>query len=157
MKDEELSSLMFAWSEAFLQTSMQDFNRLARAGGLSMLQLTVLLGIYHGGPHEVTAFADIMQISPAGASQMVERLVQEGMVERQPAEGDRRVREVHLTDLGRARVEASIAERRKLLEELVEDLPASSRSIVSRALAILIEQMEHVRQRGEDSVAAPAE
>ena len=41
-------------------------------------------------------FADLMQVSPAGASQMVERLVQQGLVRRVESPGDRRVRQVHL-------------------------------------------------------------
>ena len=102
-----------------------------------MLQLTVLTGLYHHGPHEVTAFAEIMQISPAGASQMVERLVQEGLVVRQPAVSDRRVREVHLTEQGRILVEASNTQRNAWLAQIVEGVPARKRMLVSEALELL--------------------
>ena len=80
--------------------------------------MSVLVHLYYRGPREVMGFADLMQVSPAGASQMVERLVQQGLVHRVESRGDRRVRQVHLTEAGRQMVETSIAARQKWVEEL---------------------------------------
>ena len=132
MEKMELTGLLVEWSNVFMRVSTQDFNRFARTNGLSMLQLMVMMHLYHRGPQEVTAFAEIMQISPAGASQMVERLVQEEMVERQSATTDRRVREVHLTHAGRSVVEAGLAAQRQLLEKLVTDINAHERTLLGR-------------------------
>jgi DNA-binding MarR family transcriptional regulator len=139
MENQDVTELLVEWSAQFMQATMQEFNRFARASGMSVLQLTVLNALYHSGPHEVTAFAEIMQVSPAGASQMIERLVQGGMVERRAAT-DRRVREVHLTDAGRAVVEKGLALRQEGLEALSAALPANKRSLVAEALALLIKE-----------------
>lgn len=150
MKEPNTTQLLLEWSDVFLRTSMQDFNRFARASGLSMLQLTVMVHLFHRGPQEVTAFAEIMQVSPAGASQMVERLVQEGMVERHSATADRRVREVHLTDAGRKVVKAGIAARRKWLELLLADISVQQRAVVGEALEVLIGQATRLESADPD-------
>ncbi len=139
MADRDTTQALIDWSALFLQATMQQFNRFARANGISILQLTVLQGLHQHGPHEVTAFAEIMQVSPAGASQMVERLVQQGLVTRQQVSSDRRVREVHLTDAGRALVEAANNARLIWLEEIVDALPDSRRAAVREALVLLAE------------------
>ena len=144
MDEHELTHLLVEWSAESLRTATQDLNRFARARGISMLQLMVLTHLYWCGPREVTAFAEIMQVSAAGASQMVERLVQEGVVERQPSTSDRRVREVHLTDAGRTLVQEAMVARRMGLRALVNGLPAEKRTIVAEALALLIEQSTRI-------------
>lgn len=135
--EKNLTELFVGWSALFMQATMQEFNRFARAGGISMLQLTVLTALYYQGPHEVTAFAEIMQISPAGASQMVERLVQEGLVTRRPAAADRRVREVHLTQKGRTLVEESTVARDLWLAQIADNIPTHKRMLVVEALEVL--------------------
>ncbi len=102
MNDPELTQLLLDWSTIFVRLSMHDFNRFARGGGLSLAQMSVLMHLHYNGPREVMGFADLMQVSPAGASQMIERLVQSGLVQRIESRDDRRVRQVHLTEQGRA-------------------------------------------------------
>ena len=81
-----------------------------------------------------------MQVSPAGASQMVERLVQQGLVRRVEASGDRRVRQVHPTEEGRQMVETSIAACEKWVEELTASLTAEQMALIGAALRILTER-----------------
>lgn len=140
MEERDITLLLLESSAVLSRISIQDFNHFARTSGLSMLQLMVMVHLFHRGPQEVTAFAEIMQVSPAGASQMVERLVHEGMVERQSATADRRVRVVHLTNAGREVVEAGIAARREWFRLLVAGIPARKRAVVVEALEVLIEQ-----------------
>lgn len=85
-------------------------------------------------------FADLMQVSPAGASQMVERLVQQGLVRRTESPSDRRVRQVHLTEKGGQMVETSIAARQKWVEELTAALTDEQMALIGSALRILTER-----------------
>ena len=140
MADSEFTQSLLDWSAVSVRLAMHDFSRYARGSGLSLAQMSVLVHLYYRGPREVMGFADLMQVSPAGASQMVERLVQQGLVRRVESSGDRRVRQVHLTEEGRQMVETSIAARQKWVEELTASLTAEQMALIGAALRILTER-----------------
>jgi DNA-binding MarR family transcriptional regulator len=140
MNDPELTQLILDWSAVFVRLSMHDINRHARSTGLSFAQMNVLLHLYYRGPREVMEFAEYMQMSPAGASQLVERLVQHGLARRVESPGDRRVRQVHLTEGGRQVVAASIATREAWVESLVASLPDEEKGAIAQALRLLTER-----------------
>ena len=116
---------------------MHDINRCARSNGLSFTLMNVLMHLYYQGPREVMEFAEFMQVSPAGASQMVERLVQEDLVVRVECPGDRRVRQVHLTERGRHVVEETLAGRQQWVDSLVASLSADQQAAVAVAMRLL--------------------
>jgi len=122
MSKIELTDILVDWSTEFLRLFMHEFTRSARASGLSFPQMNVLMHLYYQGPSEVMNFADVMQVSHPGASQMIERMVQQGLVKRMETPEDRRVRLVHLTDEGRKVLESNIAARRSWLEQLTGNL-----------------------------------
>ena len=140
MDDYEATQAILDWSAIFLRLSMHDFNRHARGSGLSLAQMTVLMHLYYRGPREVMAFGDLMQVSPAGASQMVERLVQQGLVQRSETPDDRRVRLVHLTEAGRRVVDESIRARQGWVERLLASLTDEQRAAIGQALPVLTAQ-----------------
>jgi DNA-binding MarR family transcriptional regulator len=140
MNDFELTQLLLDWSTIFVRLSMHDFNRLARGGGLSLAQMSVLMHLHYNGPREVMGFAELMQVSPAAASQMVERLVQAGLVQRVETRDDRRVRQVHLTEQGRQVVLTSVSARQQWVESLITRLPEEQKEAIGQALRVLIER-----------------
>jgi DNA-binding MarR family transcriptional regulator len=81
-----------------------------------------------------------MQVSPAGASQMIERLVQSGLVQRIGSRDDRRVRQVHLTEQGRQVVLTSISARQQWVESLIARLPEEQKEAIGKALRVLIDR-----------------
>jgi DNA-binding MarR family transcriptional regulator len=139
MAGNDLKQILLDWSTVFLQVSMADFMRYARETGLSFPQLNVLTHLYYRGPTEVLHLAGEMLGSPAGASQMVERLVQAGLVERVESAEDRRVRRVHLTPRGHQVVADSIAARQAWVERLVDALTEEQRAQIDEALTLLTE------------------
>ena len=139
MNDTDLTTVLLDWSTTFIRLSLHDFNRYTRSVGLSLVQMNVLMHLYYQGPGEVSTFCEMMQISPAGASQMIERMVQQGVVQRTETPGDRRVRLVSLTDQGRQIVLESIAARQAWVEQVVALLPAEERLDISAALLKLNE------------------
>jgi DNA-binding MarR family transcriptional regulator len=141
MSASELTQLVLDWSMEFTRSSMQDINRCARNNGLSFPLMNVLMHLYFQGPREVMKFAEYMQVSPAGASQMVERLVQEDLVVRRGFPKDRRVRRVCLTDRGRALVEESLAAQKQWVHALVESLSADQQAAIASALRLLLDQL----------------
>jgi DNA-binding MarR family transcriptional regulator len=144
MKKSELLNLMTTWSAVFMRLWMHDFNHFARSNGLSMIQLNLLTHLFYRGPSEVMYFTELMQVSPAGASQLVDRMATQGLVVRVEQPDDRRVRMVHLTDLGRGLVEGSIAARQKVLEKLMESLTEDQENEVANVLKVLTEKAEQL-------------
>src|SRR5512133_1966147 len=140
MKSTHLTATLLDWSTTFIRLSLHDFNRYTRNAGLSLAQMTVLMHLYYQGPSEVTTFCEMMQITAAGASQMIERMVQQGAVQRNEDPSDRRVRLVSLTEQGRHLVEESITARQAWVEQLVESLPEEDRGRIQAALQTLNEQ-----------------
>jgi DNA-binding MarR family transcriptional regulator len=134
MSTSELAQLILDWSMNFVRLSMHDINRCARSHGLTFAQMNVLMHLYYQGPREVMEFAEYMQISPAGASQMIERLVRQGLAVRVEPPADRRVREVHLTDPGRCVVEESIAIRQRWIDSLVASLSPGQQAVLAQAM-----------------------
>jgi DNA-binding MarR family transcriptional regulator len=137
MKEQELAGTLLDWSTIFIRLSLHDFNLYTRNAGLSLAQMIVLMHLHHRGPSEVTHLCELMQVSPAGASQMVERMVHLGVVQRTEVPGDRRVRQVSLTGQGRQIVLESIEARQAWIDQLVKRLSAEEREGVAAALHIL--------------------
>jgi len=137
MEDQKISQIVMDWTSNLLRVSMHDLNHFVRSRGLSMAQMNVLLHLYYQGPSEVMNFCDLMQISPAGASQMIERLVQQDLVERTGTTDDRRVRMVVLSEPGKKIVEDSISSRQRWVEELVSKLTEEEKSLVKQAFIAL--------------------
>jgi DNA-binding MarR family transcriptional regulator len=145
MSAPELAHLLLDWSTEFVRLSMQDINRCARSNGLSLPLMNVLMHLYYQGPREVMEFAEYMQVSPAGASQMVERLVQRDLVVRIEVPGDRRVRQVHLTEHGRRVVEENLAVRQEWVHSLVGSLSGDEQAVVAHAMHLLLGGTERSR------------
>ena len=137
MKD--LYSTLTEWSTTFLRLAMQDFGRLTRNAGLSLGQMNVLMHLYQRGAREVTTFCELLQVTPAGASQMIERMVQSGVVQRTEDPGDRRIRLVTLTPKGQKIVLDSIAAREAGFNRLVSTLTPDEQARITDALEILNE------------------
>ena len=133
----DLAQLLLDWSTEFVRLSMHEINRCARRNGLSFTQMNVLMHLYYQGPREVMEFTEYAQVSPAGASQMVDRLVQQGLVVRAEIPDDRRVRRVHLTERGRGVVEESFAARRQWIDSFVASLPADRQAVLAQAMSLL--------------------
>jgi DNA-binding MarR family transcriptional regulator len=136
-EDQEFTKAVTDWAAIFLQLSMADFNRHARTAGFSLIQMNVLMHLYYRGPSEVMSFTEMMQVSPAGASQMIDRLVHQGLVGRSESLTDRRVRIVSLTTTGRQAVEDSIAARQQWLQDLGARLNEAEKVEITHALNIL--------------------
>jgi DNA-binding MarR family transcriptional regulator len=128
------------WTAIFVRLWMHDINRFTRATGLSFGQMNLMLHIHYRGPCEVSGVSELMQMTPPGASQMVERMVQQGLVSRSEIPGDRRVRLVHLTDQGNLVVQECIHAHEKWVRDLAESLTPEQQDETARALKVLIKK-----------------
>ncbi len=76
-------------------------------------------------------------ITPAATSQLVDKLVQSGLIQRVEDPHDRRAKLLSLTDKGRDLIQRGIQERYRWVDELAVKLTAEERAQISEALNIM--------------------
>jgi DNA-binding MarR family transcriptional regulator len=124
--------------EVFMTRSMHDMWRFARKSGISMAQFGLLRRLYHQGDCEVHEVGHHFDVSPAAASQLVDKLVQAGLVARTENPDDRRARQVGLTAKGKAIVDRAADESYRWIDDLVAELSPENRAAAQASLAVLI-------------------
>ena len=91
-------------------------------GSLSMVHLNVLMLIQSNGAMPMSRLADLLDVSVASATGIVDRMEKRGVVERRHSETDRRVVEIHLTKRGIGVFRIMHSERRKRLQKVVAQM-----------------------------------
>jgi DNA-binding MarR family transcriptional regulator len=144
--DDPFVNTLGKWVEVFMRRSMHNFITYSKEKGLSMSQIGALLRIFRGGRSSVSDIGDNLGVTSAAASQMLERLVQQGLILREEDPDDRRVRQIVLTNKGRQILQETIATRQVWLENLANTLSDSEREQITAALNILIEKANQLEQ-----------
>ena len=151
---KQFESVMRAWLEVFMSRSNEEFARFLKHKELNYAQYGTLMRLYHHGDCAVSALSKPFGITMPAASQLVEKLVQEGYVERTESTSDRRVKQLALTSRGRALVRASMDARLDWTRELSAGLAPAQRESITLALAELI-AVAQTLELAETSVSAP--
>jgi len=121
--------------------SFHEHIRFVKASGLSMPQFNILMQLHYQRACGVSDISVRMDITSAADSQLVEKLVQAGLLERAEDPHDRRVRQLRLTDGGRELVEAALAARYRWVDELIERLEPAEREKMAAAMQILVTKL----------------
>ena len=137
---------MREWVELFMARSMHDLTRFIKQADLNMAQYSTLMRLHHLDHCGVSDIGEKLGITNAAASQLVDKLVQAGLVARTEAAHDRRVRELALTDQGRALVKSSLEARLSWTRGLGESLPPDRRDAIIQALSEMIEAGQRLEQ-----------
>jgi DNA-binding MarR family transcriptional regulator len=116
---------------------MRGWGLFAKSTGLSMPQFSLLMQMHYKGACGMSEVSDRFEITPAAASQLVDKLVQNGFVQREEDPHDRRAKLLNLTDKGRELIQRGIEERYRWVDELAGKLTAEERAQVSEALNIM--------------------
>lgn len=140
----QLSAALREWAELFMRRSMRDFIQFIKDTGLSTTQLNTLMRLYHGGSCDISTVSDHLGITNAATSQMVQRLVEQGLLARTEDPTDRRVKQLALTITGRSLIEQGIEARRRWLEELTTALTPEQQANIVTALADLTQAAQAV-------------
>lgn len=112
------------------------FERQARQSGLMLTrhQARTLLSIARDEGQSQAAFATMLDIEPIALVRMLDRLHEEGLVERRPHATDRRVRTLWLTPSGWAAIERILAINAAVREEACTGLSPAARELLTRTL-----------------------
>ena len=137
MSSDPLVNTLEEWIEIYMQRSMRIFFHRAKEMGISMPQFGALHRINksRGG---VSDLGDEMAITSGAASQMLERLVQQGLITRSEDPSDRRVKRLILTTKGSEVLKETTRSREGWAEALAQGLSAEEKEQIIAALNILI-------------------
>jgi DNA-binding MarR family transcriptional regulator len=120
--------------------------RYLKTSDLSMAQFGTLMRLHHDDHCGVGEIASQMGVSNAAASQLVDKLVQHGLVERTEDPDDRRAKRLSLTPKGRQVLERSRDARLAWTRQLANHISAQHRAAIIAALESLITASEAVEE-----------
>ena len=133
----QFNQVLRQWTEVFMGLSMLDFVAYMRNHGLSMPQVLLLYRLYYQGQCGVSDIADHLAVTNAAASQTIERLVQQGLLDRSEDPNDRRAKQIALSPAGRALMQESIEARVRWMAELTTVLSPEEQDTIVAALDAL--------------------
>lgn len=145
-EDTPITETLTQWSDLLMSRSMRDFQSYARSFGLSMPQVITLYTLRYRESCTMSDIASKLEVSGAAASQMVDRLEEQGLLDRALHPTDRRVRLVRLTDQGRALVERGVEARLSWIKDLAGSLTPEEQEQVGAALAVLVRAASAIAQ-----------
>jgi DNA-binding MarR family transcriptional regulator len=131
------SQSLRAWMDIFMHRSMRGWNHFAKSTGLSMPQISILMQLHHKGPCGMSEVSQRFDISAAAASQLVEKLVHAGYLDRAEDPSDRRAKLLTLSAKGEELIQRGTEERYHWLDDLTSKLSAVEQTKVVEALDIL--------------------
>ena len=118
------------WVNIYLFRSLSEYFEYLKNNGISMQQAYVLTFIHYNGPSKISEICEHMMVSAAAASQV-------NLVQRIPEPGDRRVRNVVLTQQGESVVRQSIEARQSWVNEIPGKFSDDQMDQISDALELL--------------------
>ena len=146
MPSDPFVATLEEWIKVSRHRLMRNFIDYARKSGLSMSHIGALFHLYHEGTCGVTELGNHLDVTSAAASQMLERLVQQGLILRTEDPDDRRVKQIVLTDKGNRVLEEGIRAQKMWLGDLTETLSAAEKEDITVGLKILIEKVRTLKQ-----------
>jgi DNA-binding MarR family transcriptional regulator len=136
-KPTHFSKTLRAWMDAFMHRSMGGWNHFAKSTGLSMPQFSILMQLHHKGSCGLSEVSDRFDITAAAASQLVDKLVHAGYLERAEDPSDRRAKLLTLSTKGEELIGQGTEERYRWMDDLAATLSVEDQKKVGEALILL--------------------
>jgi len=133
--------------DTFVQRSMRESARYLKASGFSMPQFFLLMHLYRHDQCGISDLSAHMEITNAATSQLVDKLVQAGLLEREEDPNDRRAKQVTLSPKGREFIAQGIQERYRWMEELEENLTPDEKVKIAEALTLMVRAVEKINEK----------
>jgi len=141
---KQFNATMREWTEVFMHRSMREWSIFVKSTGLSMPQFSILMKIYYGGGCGVTDISTHLDVTNAAASQLVDRLVHQGLIDRVEDPHDRRAKQITLAAKGKNLILKGIEARHRWFEDLSNELSNEDQSKITAALTQLTEAVRKI-------------
>ena len=146
-KPVQITQALRAWMDVFMHRSMRGWTHFAKSTGLSMPQFSILMQLHHKGPCGLSEISERFDVTAAAASQLVDKLVQAGYLEREEDPHDRRAKLLTLSDTGRALIDQGTEERYRWMDDLAVNINMEERGRVVEALEILTKAAQQLEEK----------
>lgn len=130
------------WMELFMHRSMRGYMLYAREKGLSRSMIGTLFHLSHRDHAGVTDLGEHLGVSSAAASQMLEHLVEEGLIERTEDPDDRRMKKITMTAKGYQVIKESVSARLGWVEDLSVKFSEEEKVQITSAMELIIKKAE---------------
>lgn len=144
-QDNLLVSILRNWVEVVMRFSIHELMQYSRESGLSIQQIRVLFHIREC-PRGITNIGEHLGITKAAASQMIDKMVEQGFITRVEDSHDRRSKNINLTEKGILAMQRIIQARQSWIENLASRFSHIEGDQVTQSLSILVKkarQMEN--------------
>jgi DNA-binding MarR family transcriptional regulator len=138
-KPVQITQSLREWMDIFMHRSMRSLNHYSKSTGLSMPQFSIMMQLHYRGACGISDISERFEITNAAASQLAEKLVHAGYLERTEDPSDRRARLLALSPKGKGLIEQGINERYRWMNQLTTGLSDEEQRKIAEALAILTE------------------
>ena len=132
---------MSDWLDLSMHISFRSHFHYFRSMGFSHSQISTLHMLHHKHECTVSSISRMHDISKPAASQLLDQLVNMGVIERYESPTDRRVRLHRLTDKGKKMMEESHSARKDWYRSLLDGLSDEELEKTGEALEILNSRM----------------
>ena len=127
------------WAKLYFFQSLTDFFNYLKQTDLSLLQAYALAHLVFKGPLKMSDLCEHMQVSPAAASQLIDRLKKFEMVVRISDPADRRVRKIVVLDKGKSFVQENFRFSQSWISEIPTDITPEQVSQITEVLSMLLQ------------------
>lgn len=124
----------------------------AKSRGTTRAQWIVLFRLRQQEGLSQVDLAEVMELQPISLVRLLDRLVNQGLLERRPHPTDRRANQLYLTDTGRRLVDDLDSLRDSIAKETLRDTPVAA---LQTALGVLQQVKDNVKNSAETAAATP--
>ncbi|BEV47075.1 MarR family winged helix-turn-helix transcriptional regulator [Afipia carboxidovorans] len=123
----------------------------AKSRGTTRAQWIVLFRLRQQEGLSQVDLAEVLELQPISLVRLLDRLVDQGLLERRPHPADRRANQLYLTAAGRQLVDDLDSLRDSIATEALRGVPVAS---LQSALNALLQVKDNVKNGGSESAAA---
>lgn len=143
MSSEKLAELLSTLNTELTGQSMGAILQILQQANLSMPRLVALFHLQRSGCATISELSEQLNLALATTSQIIDQMVQSGLVERREDSNDRRQKLVTLTTSGHAMI-AQVRQARS--SEIAQRLAGLPPELTSRLTELLIELVAALRR-----------
>ena len=139
-RNDPFSNIFREWIELFMNRSMHGYIHYAREKGLRMSVIGTLHHLRRADHVGVSDLGEHLGVSSAAASQMLDRLVEEGLITRVEDPEDRRMKRITLTERGCEILEECVNARLGWLKELGDRFTEEEKDQLVAAMRLMVDK-----------------
>ena len=145
-KQEKLIEQLNQFAVMMMHINMIYSMQLMQEYDLSFTHLNSLLFIHRAGCTNIQCLADHLGVTKAAVSQMVDRLVESGLISREEDPIDRRSKLICLSETGESLVQKAFLSRRKWVPGLAVSLTETQQQQANQIFEIVNEKMKQIEE-----------